>query len=861
MSKDSEYSIKHCVQRLHERYNLIMNEEEYKILNKNIKQLVKTPVKYFKNDFGYIYDITTVDIILTTNFKDTCIFCNYDIQRDCLTTILPPITYLEHYKGCVCFGFNLETIVKKYGIEHENNLHVTVFNAKEAKTIKLENFTEKVNVYDIGLGKQTCASDSCIYVILIVPALTRLRQKYGLPPKDFHITLQVTGSDIHHLPKDVSTLFKLNNDIIQVIKNMLNNNDSEFIPELLVTKINDSETLIEIARKNPNLLESIGNRLLELGYLSGLYIYSRYLFKSNTNIQDIRQWCITNFNNLKTDNGKDLFGQKVLDILNHQAQVLETYKYSIENDIYKFSLHKFPHNFSHIHDNLYASGIPSESCIETLKFIGIEQIITLMEPHEMKQLASKTFSDNFKLVYFNIEDLKPPTIDQMLEICDIIPKYKTLVHCKGGRGRTGTVLICYLMKTLQISRQQTSEYLTGRITMLSIAQENFVKQDWFTLCNGSLKVKLPPLVMLVGFPASGKSTFAKALCELSENLVYVSQDEIRTKSGCENLVSESLRKNKIVILDRCNLTIEERKYWMDVSFKVRCWCVWFNTEFEECLYRIGKRQNHPTVKASSGATILNSLKNKLEEPTIKEGFEKVLIASDELINSWGVVLNIQNDLIKFPRTRHLVNLGAASSDDLLVTDTSNFLNKPIYIEEKIDGSNIGISLDEEGNIQVQNRSHFINSSYHEQFKYLDKWIYTHEDELRTFLDNNILYGEWVYMTHAIKYDALPDWFIAYDLYDKNKKKFVSRDVLEKTLENTNINIIKLLCHNTFKNTQEIVKYVGKQSNYSNNTQNEGVYIRTCENGYLLDRCKIVRGNFECGNKLWNKKMETNILKD
>lgn len=49
-----------------------------------------------------------------------------------------------------------------------------------------------------------------------------------------------------------------------------------------------------------------------------------------------------------------------------------------------------------------------------------------------------------------------------------------------------------------------------------------------------------------------------------------------------------------------------------------------------------------------------------------------------------------------------------------------------------------------------------------------------ESELVTALGQGyILYGEWLQITHTVLYDALPDWFIAFDLYDIQSARFLS----------------------------------------------------------------------------------------
>ena len=194
--------------------------------------------------------------------------------------------------------------------------------------------------------------------------------------------------------------------------------------------------------------------------------------------------------------------------------------------------------------------------------------------------------------------------------------------------------------------------------------------------------------------------------------------------------------------------------------------------------------------------IIKDLKNKLIAPHQDEGFEKIfkiqsMSDCNLLLRDWGItsmpITTIPEEeipLIKFPRTKHLMNIGAATRDDLIMTqaEVKYFLSKNIVIEEKIDGANLGISI-RDHKLVCQNRSHFVNSSYHPQFKYLEKWLNEHSIDLWKVLENEknpaennryILYGEWVYAKHSIHYKSLPDWFIAFDLFDRIENKFWSR---------------------------------------------------------------------------------------
>jgi len=233
------------------------------------------------------------------------------------------------------------------------------------------------------------------------------------------------------------------------------------------------------------------------------------------------------------------------------------------------------------------------------------------------------------------------------------------------------------------------------------------------------------------------------------------------------------------------------------------------------------------------------LDNEEQEPDTPTNFER----------------NTDLYIIKFPRTKHIANLGSATRDDLLMTqaESSSFLNKEIYVEEKIDGANMGISINKDGKILVQNRSHYVTTQSGPQFKPLDKWIATHYTELWEILEPevHILYGEWLYMKHSIKYNRLEDWFMAFDIFDKKENKFYSRDRVEKILENTTIKLIPVIIKTSFKKIDEIKALVNTPSRYADGKV-EGVYCRICNDDYLINRGKIVRTDFISGNVHWSK---------
>ena len=133
-----------------------------------------------------------------------------------------------------------------------------------------------------------------------------------------------------------------------------------------------------------------------------------------------------------------------------------------------------------------------------------------------------------------------------------------------------------------------------------------------------------------------------------------------------------------------------------------------------------------------------------------------------------------SDFCKFPSTPHLVVLPGVSVRSDKVFDPKKrdvFLSHTLIVEEKIDGANLGISFDESGNIQLQNRGSYLLEPYIGQWKKIHGWLQGKLDPLFDALEDDlILFGEWCYAKHSIYYNKRPDWFLGFDIFEKKKSQ-------------------------------------------------------------------------------------------
>jgi len=217
--------------------------------------------------------------------------------------------------------------------------------------------------------------------------------------------------------------------------------------------------------------------------------------------------------------------------------------------------------------------------------------------------------------------------------------------------------------------------------------------------------------------------------------------------------------------------------------------------------------------------------------------------------------------LKFPSTAHLKNLGAATRDDKVCDKQRQQLfcggSRLVSVEEKIDGANLGISLDSSYRPRMQARSKMVNWKTDLQFSGLEQWLAENSSTLCEVLErnNDILFGEWCAYLHTVKYTRLPGYFVAFDIYDKRHGRFLSRPAFHTRLQRAQgpkIPTVPTVCPpRKFGSMDEVEALLTRQSVFGDGTL-EGVYLRVDEEAsgegmqesFLVDRCKLVRSEFQ-----------------
>jgi hypothetical protein len=214
----------------------------------------------------------------------------------------------------------------------------------------------------------------------------------------------------------------------------------------------------------------------------------------------------------------------------------------------------------------------------------------------------------------------------------------------------------------------------------------------------------------------------------------------------------------------------------------------------------------------------------------------------------------RDDFVKYPRTPHL--FGSKGTDDdkhLSEAESSEFIaNESLIVEEKIDGTNVGIHFTSAGQMVLQCRGHLITQGMHPQYDLFKQWTAVKRGIIEeTVEDRFILFGEWVYARHSLHYRQLPHYFFEFDIYDKEEEAFLSLERRLLLLEGTGIETVPLL-HQGKIGKEELEELIGPslfdsvfENPLTRQADNlmEGLYLRTEAAGAVTGRAKFVRPEF------------------
>lgn len=229
-------------------------------------------------------------------------------------------------------------------------------------------------------------------------------------------------------------------------------------------------------------------------------------------------------------------------------------------------------------------------------------------------------------------------------------------------------------------------------------------------------------------------------------------------------------------------------------------------------------------------------------------------------------------LVKYPRTPHVEGSRLQPGDeDLDAVPWASLAGLPLVVEEKVDGANAALSFDEGGQLRLQSRGHFLVGGPRERhFALLKTWAVTHQAALLARIGHRyVVYGEWLYAKHTVFYDALPHYFLEFDVLDRERGVFLATECRRELLAGLPIVSVPVLHAGEVADLPHLVAMVGpslyrtatwperlaavareqgldaEQIARETDTSSlaEGLYLKHEADGEVKGRFKYVRGSF------------------
>ena len=227
---------------------------------------------------------------------------------------------------------------------------------------------------------------------------------------------------------------------------------------------------------------------------------------------------------------------------------------------------------------------------------------------------------------------------------------------------------------------------------------------------------------------------------------------------------------------------------------------------------------------------------------------------------------------KYPRTRHILDSRLQPGDkDLSAAGFEEIAGRYLVIEEKVDGANAAVSFDGDGRLLLQSRGHYLTGGPRERhFALLKSWANGIAGALWPVLrDRFVVYGEWLYAKHTIYYDALPHYFLEFDVLDRETGRFLGTPERRRLLASLPFESVRVLHESVAPSASALTALIGPSAYKTADWRSrlaaamvtpphkpetvmrqtdpsdlmEGLYIKVEEGGAVSGRFKYVRHDF------------------
>lgn len=131
----------------------------------------------------------------------------------------------------------------------------------------------------------------------------------------------------------------------------------------------------------------------------------------------------------------------------------------------------------------------------------------------------------------------------------------------------------------------------------------------------------------------------------------------------------------------------------------------------------------------------------------------------------------------------------------------------IIVQEKLDGANASFAWNETTNqIDVFSRNCLLDEENDLRGYYA--WAKQLDEKLVKRNSHYIYFGEWL-IKHKLHYGSHMDQFYLFDIFDKEKRKYLPFDIVRQEAERFGLNIVPVFYEGPTKPIEELKQFVGK----------------------------------------------------
>jgi hypothetical protein len=219
------------------------------------------------------------------------------------------------------------------------------------------------------------------------------------------------------------------------------------------------------------------------------------------------------------------------------------------------------------------------------------------------------------------------------------------------------------------------------------------------------------------------------------------------------------------------------------------------------------------------------------------------------------------EAIRFPKTPRV-------ADALQADVHRTWAQHRAVVEEKVDGSNVGIFF-RDGALCLQSRGHILRGGSGEAtFAPFHPWAWERQEALWEALGERfVLYGEWMFAKNRAFYNRLPDWFLGFDVLDREKGLFLTVAARNAILGAVRAHPVPQLWAGPFRKAPAFGSFLGPSrikgpgwkealleesqrarvrdvmAETDDSDWMEGVYVRVEDENGLVGRMKLHRDGF------------------